>query len=273
MNNQTFILAGIVLCSFGGWYVVVTKYLALKKMIKDPDNPLPPHIPGMGPPPVGNVAYIPEDDPFVPQSMYAPHREPTMAAPTPPPVSAPQSAVPLTTALEKRQICNYACILHLSGFAIITGVPFLNIMLPAIFWLWKKETHPFFAKQGREVINFQITYTLIQFLCLGAGVLFIRYMPATATKLFAFTKVTQIVFSSGMHVPYNVFTVLPFFWCCIVMVRGAVAAYHGINYKYPVAQQFIYASAAQQPAQQTNVSPTVPPEPPKPAITRKVSFG
>ena len=38
MDNQAFVIASIILCSFGGWYVVVTKYLALKKMVKDQND-------------------------------------------------------------------------------------------------------------------------------------------------------------------------------------------------------------------------------------------
>lgn len=275
MDNQTFIIASFLLCSLGGWYVVATKYLALKKMVKD-NNQMPPHIPGMGPPPVSNIPFsIPEEfletaepalarDPEPNASRYEPPRQPTTA------MSSAQP--PIST--EKRLICNQTCMLHLSGFAIISGIPFLNIIIPTLFWLWKKEQHPYFARQGREVINFQITFTIIQFLCLGGGVLFIRYMPEHAEKLFAFFKITRIVFASGMYLPFNIFTVVPFFWCCIVMIRGAVAAYHGVSYKYPGSQQFLFSNPPARPLQASPMPAPVQPPPAAPSpVNNRVSFG
>lgn len=239
MESQTFIIASIVLCSFGGWYVVLTKYFTLKQMTKDKHEEIPAHIPGMGPPPVKDHGYMLTEDLL---ALGDDHEQ----MPSEDPIS--KGSINTSPALTKRQVCNKACIVHLLGFGIISGVPFLNVLLPALFWLWVKEEHPFLAKQGREVINFQISFCLIQFLCLGLGILLIRYAPATASKLFAFTKIAKIVFSSGMYIPYNIFTVIPFFWACIVMIRGAVAAYSGFTYKYPVAQQFLLADVNKQKA-------------------------
>lgn len=241
MSDQTFILASIVLCSLGGWYVVLTKYFALRQMIKDPHDDMSSHIPGMGPPPVSQVPFLMPEDLLPPMQHMQGHPLETSQP------QAPQLPPP-NPALDKRNVCNSATILHLLGFGIVFGIPFVNVLLPAIYWLMNKEKHPFIAKQGREVINFQITFSLIQFLCLGLGVLFIRYAPTSAAKLFAFTKIAKIVFTSGMHLPYNVFTVLPFFWACIVMIRGAVSAYHGITYKYPATQQFIFAEPVKKAA-------------------------
>lgn len=235
MESQTFILASIVLCSLGGWYVVITKYLALKQMVKDPNEKLPPHIPGMGPAPIGNETFMMPED-LLPAEQHSMHGALAAARPT---IPNPQ--------LEKRIICNQTCILHLLGFGIISGIPFLNVLLPTMYWLWHKEQHPFFAKQGREIINFQITFTLIQFICLGAGTLYIRYAPESAANLFAWTKILKLVFASGMFLPFNIFTVIPFFWSCVVMIRGAVAAYHGVAYKYPIAQQFLVTQSANSP--------------------------
>lgn len=148
-----------------------------------------------------------------------------------------------TKTTERRLICNQACILHVLGFAIIFGVPFLNVVLPTLYWLWKKEQHQFIAKTGREVINFHISFSFIQIACLFAGVFFIRSYPASAAKLFAYIKVVKIVFATGMYVPFNVFTVVPFFWACIAIIRGATAAYNGRVFKYPVTSQFLKGQA------------------------------
>jgi uncharacterized Tic20 family protein len=268
MTNQNLIFVCIVLCSLGGWYVVLTKYLELKAMMKNKSNnnnielhpePLEPvspdfnklpenfefngqHIPGMGPPPNANIPFT------IPEDLLSTMRSKLRAAAhqvgsqqnqnTQPVVTKPQPQDP--AAVSKRIICNWAAVIHLSGLTMVLGIPFVNIIAPAILWLLKKEQHPFLAKQGREVVNFQITFSLIQFLFLGLGTMFIWLWPHAAESLLASTKTLRIVFSTSMHLPYNIFTVIPFYWGCIVAVRGAVAAYHGIAYKYPYAQPFIF---------------------------------
>jgi len=267
MTNQNLIFVSIVLCSLGGWYVVLTKYLELKAMMKDKSNnhnniplhnePLEPvspdfnklpenfefngkHIPGMGPPPNANVPFtIPEDLLSTMRSKLRAAAHQAASQQSTSPIASKQQSQDSTT-VSKRIICNWAAIIHLSGLTIILGIPFLNIIAPAVLWLLKKEQHPFLAKQGREVVNFQITFSLIQFLFLGLGAMFIWWWPHAAEALLASTKTLRVVFSTSMHLPYNMFTVLPFYWACIVAVRGAVAAYHGIAYKYPYAQPFIF---------------------------------
>lgn len=289
MTNQSLMLVSIVLCSLGGWYVVLTKYLELKAMSKnkfygnhettqiDPVSPdfnkipddfnLSEHVPGMGPPPHPGLPFsIPDDLLAAVNKLRSPSGQGTRTA-IKHTVTAPTSTLASKTGSsispQRREVCNWATILHLSGLALVTGIPFLNIVVPAILWLLKKEQHPFLARHGRDVINFQITLTLMQFLCLGAGALFIWITPQAAQSLFAWTKTLRIVFGTSMHLPYNIFTIIPFFWGCIMMVRGAVAAYNGGTYKYPYSQAFLAAA----------VTPTVAPskqETPAPAPATRV---
>lgn len=338
MTNHTLIISAIVLCSFGGWYVVLNKYFDLKDSLKDKDkdknktnngkleNPasskstsssamaiskpateymhpdpseLPAdfdfatenHIPGMGPAPLANFPF--QIPPEVLEGMRRANHSANIES------SKPQTAQHIknnaTTQstntqtqsqtvqrdISKREICNMATILHLSGLCFITGIPFLNIIVPTLIWLLKKEQHPYLAKQGREVINFQITFTMLQFLCLGVGILFIWLSPSAAASLFAWTKTARIVFSTSMQLPFNLFTVVPFFWACTLVLRGAVASYHGLPFKYPFAQQFltdvpINASHAKQTAPvMQRKEPRVPAEPNVPPLggINKIKFG
>lgn len=301
MTNQNLIFVSIVLCSLGGWYVVLTKYLELKAMMKDKSNnnnhnvqlhtePLEPvssdfnklpenfefngkHIPGMGPPPNANVPFnIPEDLLSTMRSKLRAAAHQVGSQQNAQPVAAkPQSQD--TTAVSKRIICNWAAIMHLSGLTIVLGVPFLNIIVPSILWLLKKEQHPFLAKHGREVVNFQITFSLIQFLFLGLGAIFIWLSPHAVEGLLASTKTLRVVFSTSMHLPYNIFTVLPFYWCCIVAIRGAVAAYHGTSYKYPYTQPFIFDQPQSRAVPAAAIKVTQDPVPPvvAPGLTN-ISF-
>ena len=79
------------------------------------------------------------------------------AAPEPRPMVAPAIAVatPATTPTnEKRLICNQAFMLHITGFGIISGVPFLNVILPTLFWLWKMEQHQYIAA-AKKLLTFK----------------------------------------------------------------------------------------------------------------------
>lgn len=295
MTNNNLIFTSIVLCSLGGWYVVLTKYLELKAMMKNKINknnaelhakPLEPvspdfhrvpedfefdgqHTPGMGPPPNANLPFnIPED---LLATMRSKLRA-TSQQPAPDSQPSPKPQLSDRSATSKRVICNWTSIIHLSGLTIVLGIPFLNIIAPALLWLFKKEQHPFLAKQGREVVNFQITLSLIQFLFLGLGALFVWLMPHTAGALFAATKTLRIIFSTGMHLPYNIFTVLPFYWGCIVIVRGAVSAYHGIAYKYPYSQPFIFDQTPVAAATTAPVKAKQEPLSVAPGLTN-ISFG
>jgi len=48
---------------------------------------------------------------------------------------------------------------HLGAFAGFLGVPFGNIIVPAIIWLMKRDSDPFIDEHGRESLNFQVCLT------------------------------------------------------------------------------------------------------------------
>ena len=48
---------------------------------------------------------------------------------------------------------------HLFGLLGLI-VPPGNVIGPLLIWLFKKDEHPFIEQQGREALNFQITFTI-----------------------------------------------------------------------------------------------------------------
>ena len=62
---------------------------------------------------------------------------------------------------------SWAMLIHLSGLAGFI-IPFGNIVAPLILWLMKKDQSIFINDQGKEALNFQITYTLY---AIAAGLL------------------------------------------------------------------------------------------------------
>lgn len=57
-------------------------------------------------------------------------------------------------------------VIHISPLIGIYA-PFINILIPVIFWLLKKQEHPAYNQQGRQIINFQITVTIATYAAIG----------------------------------------------------------------------------------------------------------
>ena len=73
---------------------------------------------------------------------------------TPPPVPAPSHQPPSPTNDN-----SLAVVMHLLGFAGFV-FPFGNIIAPLILWLVKRAQSPLLDRTGKEVVNFQISYTI-----------------------------------------------------------------------------------------------------------------
>ena len=77
---------------------------------------------------------------------------------TPPPISSPSDqppAIPPTPTTDN----SLAVLLQLLGFVGFV-FPFGNIVAPLVLWLVKRADSPLLDRTGKEVINFQISYTI-----------------------------------------------------------------------------------------------------------------
>ena len=100
---------------------------------------------------------------------------------------------------------------HLAAFALFIGIPLGNIIGPLIIYLIKKDEFGFVADQGKEVLNFQITWTLI--------------LMASAILILAGIGILMVI---GFGIA----------WLVLVIV-GTVAASNGQYYKYPMTIKFM----------------------------------
>jgi uncharacterized Tic20 family protein len=55
---------------------------------------------------------------------------------------------------------NWGMLCHLTGLALLLGVPFGHILGPLIVWLIRRNHYPFVDEQGKESLNFQISMTI-----------------------------------------------------------------------------------------------------------------
>lgn len=81
----------------------------------------------------------------------------------------PDGDAPVTDAVgpskEERTMAMICHLLPLVG-CLVPALPILNIVAPLVLWLIKKDSMPFVNDQGKEVLNFQITVSIIIFACM-----------------------------------------------------------------------------------------------------------
>ena len=120
--------------------------------------------------------------------------------------ASPAAAVPAAPKEER----NWAMFCHLVAF---TGcvVPLGNIIGPLMMWLLKREEWLLVDDQGREALNFQISWTIY----------------------FAVSIVLCFVLIGLLLVPLLLLTNL------ILVVRATVQASEGVRFRYPGTMQFV----------------------------------
>jgi len=55
---------------------------------------------------------------------------------------------------------NWGMVCHLAGLTTYLGIPFGNIIAPLVLWLLKKNSDPVVNSEGRESLNFNISFTI-----------------------------------------------------------------------------------------------------------------
>ncbi len=100
---------------------------------------------------------------------------------------------------------------HIAALAVFIGIPLGNVVGPLIIYLIKKDEHEFVNDQGKEVLNFQITWSLIFIL--------------SAILIIVGIGILMLI---GFGVAWLVFVIL-----------GTMKANEGVYYKYPLTIDFI----------------------------------
>ena len=61
---------------------------------------------------------------------------------------------------NSKNTLNWGMLCHLAGLTTYLGIPFGNIVAPLIIWLVKKDADSAVMSEGRESINFNISFTI-----------------------------------------------------------------------------------------------------------------
>jgi uncharacterized Tic20 family protein len=113
------------------------------------------------------------------------------------------------------EVRQWLVILHLSALTGFIIVGFGHILGPLIVWLLKRGEFPEVDAAGKNVLNFQVSWSLWMGLSWLIG-----------------------VFGSCLIVPMALPVITTIAWI-IYMILGAVKASNGVNFNYPLTIKFL----------------------------------
>lgn len=134
-----------------------------------------------------------------------------------------------------------AFLIHLSAFAGFM-FPFGNIITPLIAWQTLKDRSNFLDEQGKEAVNFNISYSLYIF------ILSMTFIPIALNSIFRnfdnFNNFNHININFDSHNFFGVIGlaslagILGLIKVALIII-AALKAKEGENYKYPFTIKFI----------------------------------
>ena len=136
-----------------------------------------------------------------------------------------------------------AFLIHISAFAgYIIPVPFGSIIVPLILWQTMKDKSSFLDVQGKEAVNFNISYALYTFI-LGLSIIpfafgtFIRNIRDynDFNFDFHFSDGSGLFGFFGMGALITIISLLKI----ALIIIAAIKSKEGENYKYPFTIKFI----------------------------------
>jgi uncharacterized Tic20 family protein len=126
----------------------------------------------------------------------------------------PSNPPPLPPENNEATVRQWITILHLSALAGLVIVGFGHVLGPLIIWLLKKNEVPGLDAAGRNVLNFQVSWS-IWFLLSG--------LVAAVGSCLIFPLALPVA---------------TFLAWIVLVVRGAIKASNGIDYKFPLTMRF-----------------------------------
>lgn len=134
-----------------------------------------------------------------------------------------------------------AYLLHLSPLLLLLLPSIGHVLGPIVAW-WMLKNSPTLDAQGKEVINFQLTVTLLHLaLAILVFVLFSLGVLGGLATIFAPTAGIFSIFGAlaGFLAVYVPLALLLSVYPVIVMLVGLVKAANGEFYRYPATTRFI----------------------------------
>ncbi|HEX9653071.1 MAG TPA: DUF4870 domain-containing protein [bacterium] len=124
---------------------------------------------------------------------------------------------------SNQQIRNWGLFCHLSALSLWLGVPFGNVIIPLLVWLIKKDDIPLVDREGKESLNFQISFTLYGTAIGLVGVLAI--LMTLPDPSFPWLQISVLVAVVICHIS--------------LVIYAAIKVSNDESYKYPLTIRFL----------------------------------
>lgn len=154
-----------------------------------------------------------------------------MSAAGPPIVEAPH---PGGISADER---NWALLAHLASFSNLL-IPFGAVLGPLVVWLSKRDHSAFVGRHGKEAVQFQASFLVYHMVLICAGIASFFGGVAGAATQGGQAEMLAPVGMIGLFGIVAVALLLRLF-VCVMAVVGAVRAYNGEEFRYPLTVRVI----------------------------------
>ncbi|WP_067149522.1 DUF4870 domain-containing protein [Pseudotamlana agarivorans] len=144
--------------------------------------------------------------------------------------------------MEDRQQKNIATFIHLSSFTRFI-FPFGNFIGPLILWLSNRDKSEFINKNGKQIINFQISILLYAIIiaCIAIPFFLLSIFGNIAFSNFEgieldINQPSVIIFTA---LGLGVIAIVAFVLELVLIIIASLKARDGEIYKYPLTIQFL----------------------------------
>jgi len=143
--------------------------------------------------------------------------------------------------MKKNNENTNAFLIHISAFAGLL-FPFGHIITPLIAWQTLKDRSAFLDEQGKEAVNFNISYTLyifllsLTFIPFALGSIFRNHHNSINFNHFNFDFDFDHIFG---FIGLGTITGLVYLIGIALVIIASIKARDGENYKYPFTIKFI----------------------------------
>ncbi|MEH2419658.1 MAG: DUF4870 domain-containing protein [Nostoc sp.] len=135
-------------------------------------------------------------------------------------------------------LCHFSALLGwiLLFFLVLLGIPLylpLNLLAPLMIWRFKKSQYPWIDFQGKESLNFQITWTLYTLIFMAISL----FLVLTSLSLEVTTNgsVNQIKITlDSLLIVFLSLMLLILIVQSFIVTFAAIKAYNGKHYRYPL---------------------------------------
>jgi len=135
-------------------------------------------------------------------------------------------------------LCHFSALLGwiLLFLLVFIGIPLylpLNLLAPLIIWRFKKAQYPWIDFQGKESLNFQITWTFYTLIIMGISFFVVLTTFSLAATINSSVNQLKIILDTLLIV-FMPLILLILIVQSFVVSFAAIKAYKGQHYRYPL---------------------------------------